>query len=90
MASAVSQIWLAIFVKKFKGLYTSYHTILLKFHQHVVQIVITYGDIWRDFSLSMSAFVMVAGKNLKGIFIAKSVFLIGHFMLPLPMLTFEV
>ena len=42
--------------QKFKMLNILYHTIVFKFHQHVVQYL--SNDVWRDFSLPMSASVM--------------------------------
>ena len=45
-------------------------------------------NVWRDFRLSMSALAMVARKTFNGKFTAKIDFPIGHFKLPLLMLTF--
>ena len=44
----------------------------------------------RDFRLPMSALTTVARKSFNGKFTAKIDFPIGHFMLPLLMLTVEV
>ena len=76
------------FVKKVKNLYISEHMILFKFCQHVVQIL--SNNVWRDFSLAVSAFAKVALKSSNCKFTAKIRFPIGHFMLPLPMLTLKV
>ena len=48
------------------------------------------SNVWRDFRLPVSALAMVAWKSLKGKFTAKIDFPIGHFMLPLLMLTLKV
>ena len=59
-----------------------------------VQISLTYGaniflrNVWRDFRLLMSALAAVAQKSSDGKLTAKNDFPIGHFMLPLLMLTF--
>ena len=47
-------------------------------------------NVWRDFRLPMSAIATVARKSFNGKFTAKIDFPIGHFMLPLLMLTLEV
>ena len=48
------------------------------------------GNVWRDFRLLTSALATVARKSLSGKFTSKNYFPIGHFMLPLLMLTLEV
>ena len=48
------------------------------------------NNVWRAFQLPMSALATVARKSFKGKFTAKIDFPIGHFMLPLLMLTLEV
>ena len=47
------------------------------------------NNVWRDLRLPMSA-LAIAGESLNTKFAAKIDFPIGHFMLPLPMLTLEV
>ena len=69
----------------FPGLDT---TILFKFHRHVVQTFLR--NVWRDLRLPMSELATVAGKSFNGKFTAKIDFPIGHFMLPLLMLTLNV
>ena len=46
--------------------------------------------LWRDFRVPMAALATVARKSFHGKFTAQIDFLIGHFMLPLLMLTLEV
>ena len=75
-------------VKKLKISCTLNHTILFKFHQHVVQILIK--NVWRNFRLPMSALATVAGRSFNGKFTAKIDFSIGYSILSLPMLTLEV
>ena len=65
-----------IFVKKFKISDSLDHTILFKFHQHVVQIIIK----WRDFKLSMIALATVAGKSFNSKFSVEIDFPIGYFI----------
>ena len=77
-----------LFVKKLKILCSLDHTILFKFHFHMVQTFLR--NVWRDFRLPMSALETVARKSFNGKFTAKIEFPIGHFMLPLLMLTLEV
>ena len=48
------------------------------------------NNVWRDFRLPMSALATGAQKSFDGKFTAKIDFPIGHFMLPLLMLTLEV
>ena len=48
------------------------------------------NNVWRDFQLPMSALATVARKSFNVKFTAKIDFPIGHFMLPLLMLTLEV
>ena len=76
------------FVKKLNISCSLDHTILFKFHWHVEQTF--ERNIWRDFRLLMSALATVARKSFNGKFTAKVDFPIGHFMLPLLMLTLEV
>ena len=47
-------------------------------------------NVWRDFRLPMSALTMVTRKTFNGKFTAKIDFPIGHFMLPLLILTLDV
>ena len=47
-------------------------------------------NVWRDFRLSTSALATVPWKSFNGIFSAKIDFPIGHFILPLLMLTLKV
>ena len=60
-----------------------------------VQISMTYGtnifyrNVWRDFRLPISALATAARKNCNCKFTVKINFPIGHFMLPLLMLTLE-
>ena len=72
------------FVKKLQIYCCLDHTIL--------SFSLAYGtnNVWRDFRLPMSALATVARKSFNGKFTAKIDFPIGHFMLPLLMLTLEV
>ena len=47
-------------------------------------------NVLRDFSLPIAILATVVRKNFDGKFTAKIDFMIGHFMLPLLMLTLEV
>ena len=75
-------------VKKLKISCSLDHTILFKFHWHMVQTFLR--NIWKDFRLPMSALAMVARKSFNGNFTAKIDFPIGHCMLALLILTLEV
>ena len=62
--------------------------VLLKSSEfHVVSLAYDIRNIWRDFRLPMSALATVARKSFSDKFTAKIDFPIGHFMLPLLMLT---
>ena len=70
-----------LFVKKLKISCNFDHTILFKFHWHVVQ---TFSrNVWRDFALTMSALAAVAGKSFNGKFNEKIDFPIGYFYVTL-------
>ena len=58
MASTLCQKWLTInfFVKKLKILYSLDHTILFKFHQHVVQIKYLIGKSIFAVNLTLKLF----------------------------------
>ena len=91
MASTLCQKWFkkpVFFVKKPKNSWSLCHTILFKFHQHVAKYL--SNRVLRDFRLPMSALATVAEEIFNGIFTAKIDFPLGHFTLPLLMLTLEV
>ena len=68
-----------VFVKKLKTLCSSGHTILFKFHQHVVQII--FKDyMQKPNRLSMSALARATRKSFNSKFIAKIDFLIRHIL----------
>ena len=77
---------LFFFIKKLKILCSLDHTILFKVHWHMAQ------TIFRECMerLPMSALATVARKSFNGKFTTKIDFPIGHFMLPLLVLTLEV
>ena len=75
----------SVFVTKLNILHISEHTILFKFHQHVIKIL-----DWTDLKLPISALAIAAQRSFNNKFTAKIDFPLKHFMLPLLMLTLEV
>ena len=89
MASKLCQKWLKNGFL-LKNLELSYSYGPFDFVQISIACSIFLKNVWRDFKQSRSALAMAAWESFKGIVTAKIDFLIGHFMLPLLMLTFEI
>ena len=77
-----------VFVEKLNISCSLDHTILFKFHLHVVQAF--FKDVWRDFKLLMLALATVALKSFNAKFTPEVDFPIRYFMLPLLILTLKV
>ena len=91
MASTLCQKWLKnkrIFVKHFKIPCSLDHTILFKFHWH--ELITFFKECMKRFKTFNVSIATVAGRSFNGRFTAKIDDPIGHFMLPLLMLTLEV